>query len=85
MDWKTTLAYQPLSTFTITVPDNNSFGGTIMIKPLNLNLDHWSMLDFTDSEQPEIFHQDLIARFESISQANIYDVLCDFNDHEYVK
>lgn len=56
-----------------------------MIKPLNLNIDHWSMLDFADSDQPEICHRDLVATFEGISQANINDVLCDFNDHEYVK
>jgi hypothetical protein len=56
-----------------------------MIKPLNLNIDHWSMLDFTDSSEPQTFTQDIVSTLESISVANIDDVLCDFNDHEYVK
>lgn len=56
-----------------------------MIKILNLNIDHWSMLDFVDSSEPQQFHHDIVSTLESISHANIDDVLCDYNDHEYVK
>jgi hypothetical protein len=54
------------------------------MKELNLNIDHWSMLDFNDSSESQTFNQDLIATLDNISNTNISDSLCDLNDHEYV-
>ena len=55
-----------------------------MLKSLNLNIDHWSMLDFNESSEPETYAQDIEATLTSISPANIYDVLFELDDHEYV-
>jgi hypothetical protein len=55
-----------------------------MLKSLNLNIDHWSMLDFTDSSEPQSFAQEIEATLAGISPTNIYDVLFELDDHEYV-
>ena len=55
-----------------------------MLKSLNLNIDHWSMLDFNESSEPETYAQDIEATLASISPANMQDALSELDDHEYV-
>jgi hypothetical protein len=55
-----------------------------MIKTLNLNIDRWSLLDVSDSSEPSTLAQDIEATLVSISPTNIYDVLFELDDHEYV-
>lgn len=52
------------------------------MKELNLNIDHWSMVNSSDSNEPIFNITDVITLADNISWANIDD-LCDFNQHEY--
>jgi hypothetical protein len=44
-----------------------------MIKPLNLNIDHWSMLEAVDSSVLDFSNQDISALVDYISDTNIND------------
>ena len=83
MDWKTTLAYQPLLTFTTIVTLNHSVGGITMTE-LNLNTENWALLDINMDNEPRTFDQDILATLQSISSTNIDDPRYDINDHQYV-
>lgn len=55
-----------------------------MTKSLNLNIDHWSMVEAHDSPESFPIFNDLISLIDDISNANIYNILCDVEDREYV-
>jgi methylaspartate ammonia-lyase len=53
------------------------------MKELNLHVENWSMLDFTDKPEQIRTYADLSALADDISNAIISDSFCDLNDHEY--
>lgn len=55
-----------------------------MTKSLNLNIDHWSMVESQDSTEYFPIFNDLISLIDDISSANIYNILCDAEHREYV-
>lgn len=53
------------------------------MKELNLHVENWSMLDFSDHSEPVRHYADVSAVADDISITIISDGLCDLNDHEY--
>ena len=53
------------------------------MKELNLHVENWSILDFTDQPEPVRNYADISAMADDISNTIITDSFCDLNNHEY--